>query len=103
MPRPRKRGPRACVFGESRRRKAAMERREARTRRHGCPRRKAWIEEGCAAWRSIPSAFEGGRRKETTAPRAPKKRGRLIRVFFYPPPGRGGGGARRGGGVRPRW
>ena len=23
---------------------AAMERRSARTRRHGCPRRKAWIE-----------------------------------------------------------
>ena len=55
-----KRGPGACVFGESRGAKPPMERREAPApSKGGAARRKDW----CAIRRSIPSAYVEGKKK----------------------------------------
>src|ERR1035441_8673024 len=59
-----------------RRQDVAMERRTARTRRHGCPRRKAWRLKGAPLGAPSHRIAEGGR-KGTTAYPAPQR----IRVI----------------------
>ena len=56
----------------ARRRKedAAMERREARTRRHGCPRRKAWIAKDAPLGAPSPRFIRGGEGLPAEARRA---------------------------------
>ena len=49
---------------------AAMERREARTRRHGCPRRKAWIAKDAPLGAPSPRFIRGGEGLPAEARRA---------------------------------
>jgi hypothetical protein len=72
MPRPRKRGPGACAFGESRRRETANGApRGARTLQKG-----VWQDEyGRATWRSIPHGFVEGHGREDGLPGAAKNTG----------------------------
>jgi hypothetical protein len=87
---------------------AAMERREARTRRHGCPRRKAWIAKDAPLGAPSPRFIRGGEglpaearkaKAGTTAYPAPlKNRGDVARVLFIPPlKGEGGERSSPGG------
>ena len=64
--------------GESaarRRKDAAMERRTARTRRHGCPRRKAWRLKDAPLGAPSHRIAEGGKKRDYGVPGAAKNTG----------------------------